>query len=171
MTVGLGLFVGGVVVGAAPPATAFLRAACLRSMMPEPVAPVAAAVSEPANASTSVAAADLASPRVAQVAPPTSATRHSPDRLAQEVALLSRATSALRSGRPADALTALNEHQSQFPKGVLAEERRAARAQALCLGSAQRSRGGVVEARPNRTAIAASCASAGGLSRAKCDVS
>jgi len=48
------------------------------------------------------------------------------------VALLSRATSALRAGRAADALTLLNEHQHKFPKGVLSEERRAAKAQALC---------------------------------------
>jgi hypothetical protein len=55
------------------------------------------------------------------------------DFLAQEVALLSRATSALRAGRPADALKALDEHQRKFSRGVLSEERRAAKAQALCL--------------------------------------
>jgi hypothetical protein len=52
--------------------------------------------------------------------------------LAEEVTLLSRATSALRSGQPNDALKSLNEHQSKFPRGLLSEERRAARAQALC---------------------------------------
>jgi hypothetical protein len=54
------------------------------------------------------------------------------DGLAQEVALLSRATSALRAGRAEEALKALNEHQREFPNGVLGEERRAAKAQALC---------------------------------------
>ena len=54
------------------------------------------------------------------------------DRLAQEVAILSRATSALRAGRAEEALRVLNEHQREFPNGVLGEERRAAKAQALC---------------------------------------
>jgi hypothetical protein len=48
------------------------------------------------------------------------------------VALLSRATSALRAGRAAEALKALDEHRRKFPNGTLSEERRAARAQALC---------------------------------------
>jgi hypothetical protein len=64
------------------------------------------------------------------VTPPTS--RRAPDRLAEEVAILGRAAADLRAGRAADALSALNEHQSKFPKGALAQERRAARAEALC---------------------------------------
>jgi hypothetical protein len=55
------------------------------------------------------------------------------DRLAQEVALLSRATSELRAGHAAQALKALAEHQRKFPAGALSEDRRAAKAQALCL--------------------------------------
>lgn len=54
------------------------------------------------------------------------------DPLAEEVAILSKATSALRAGRPAEGLRLLNEHQRKFPKGRLAEERRSARIQALC---------------------------------------
>jgi hypothetical protein len=54
------------------------------------------------------------------------------DRLALEVELLSRATRALRSGQPAEALTTLDEHQRKFPKGALRQERSVARAQALC---------------------------------------
>ena len=54
------------------------------------------------------------------------------NRLAEEVALLSRATTALHSGRPQDALSALAQHQRQFPRGHLSLERAAARAQALC---------------------------------------
>jgi hypothetical protein len=46
---------------------------------------------------------------------------------------LSRATSALRAGRPAAALRTLAEHQRRFPAGALVEERSAAKAQALCL--------------------------------------
>jgi hypothetical protein len=54
------------------------------------------------------------------------------DRLAEEVAILSQAAKALRAGRAADALSALNEHQKKFPGGLLTQERRAARAEALC---------------------------------------
>jgi len=54
------------------------------------------------------------------------------DSLAGEVALLSRAETELRAGRPGNALLALNEHQRKFPRGALAEERTAARIQALC---------------------------------------
>ena len=54
------------------------------------------------------------------------------DRLAAEVAILSRATRDLRAGRPAEALKALDEYRRKFPKGLLGEEHRAARAQTLC---------------------------------------
>jgi hypothetical protein len=54
------------------------------------------------------------------------------DGLAREVALLSRATTALRAGNAAAALKTLDEHQRQFPRGALSEERSAAKAQALC---------------------------------------
>jgi len=65
--------------------------------------------------------------------PPASASPRARDSLAREVALLSRATSALRAGRPAAALRTLADHQRRFPTGALVEERRAAKAQALCL--------------------------------------
>lgn len=74
--------------------------------------------------------AEVKSAKSAPVEP--SATRRTTSTLAQEVAILSRATSALHSGRPQDALVALSEHQSKFRNGILSEERRAARAQALC---------------------------------------
>ena len=54
------------------------------------------------------------------------------DSLAQEVALLSRATSDLRAGHAGAALKLLDEHQRKFANGMLAVERRAVRAQALC---------------------------------------
>jgi hypothetical protein len=54
------------------------------------------------------------------------------DALAQEVELLSLATGDLHAGRASDALKLLDEHQRKFPNGILKEERRAARAQALC---------------------------------------
>lgn len=64
--------------------------------------------------------------------PVVAASRSPKDQLALEVALLSRATSALRAGRSAEALKVLDEHKRQFPTGFLAVDRRAARAQALC---------------------------------------
>jgi hypothetical protein len=54
------------------------------------------------------------------------------DALAQEVELLTRATSELRAGRPGAALKLLDEYQRKFPDGRLAIERRAVKAQALC---------------------------------------
>jgi hypothetical protein len=60
------------------------------------------------------------------------APSRSADNLAQEVAILSRAGSELHAGRPAAALQALDEHRRKFPSGVLAQERTAARIQALC---------------------------------------
>jgi hypothetical protein len=71
-------------------------------------------------------------PVPAPVASPQAAARRASDRLAEEVALLSRATSDLNAGRVVAALGALDEHQRQFPGGALTEERRGARAQALC---------------------------------------
>jgi hypothetical protein len=65
-------------------------------------------------------------------APPAAAAHHPQDRLAAEVALLSRATRDLRAGRPGEALNTLDEYRRRFPKGLLSEEQRAARAQALC---------------------------------------
>jgi len=106
------------------------------------VAPLVAsiAVTVPAQGPVAPGAEPAAMPETAPaliVAPPIvpeglAAPPRSRDRLAEEVALLSRATSALRAGRAADALKALDEHQTKFPGGVLTEERRSAKAQALC---------------------------------------
>ena len=60
------------------------------------------------------------------------AARRPQDRLSAEVAILSRATHHLRAGRPAEALRALDEYRRKFPKGLLSEEQRSGRAQALC---------------------------------------
>jgi hypothetical protein len=60
-------------------------------------------------------------------------TTPSTEGLAEEVALLSRATSQLRGGDAAGALASLEQHQRQFPAGRLLEERLSARAQALCV--------------------------------------
>ncbi|MEO8900299.1 MAG: hypothetical protein ABI488_01745 [Polyangiaceae bacterium] len=55
------------------------------------------------------------------------------DPLGQEVALLGRAIRDWHTGRLGQALNSLDQHERRFPNGVLAEERRAARAQVLCL--------------------------------------
>jgi hypothetical protein len=100
-----------------------------------PAKPDAHAAASPAIPAAPTASSASAAPTPSTAAPPVpsaSATRPR-DRLAQEVALLSRAMSALKAGQPAAALRALDVHQQRFPAGVLAEERRAAKAQALCL--------------------------------------
>ena len=69
------------------------------------------------------------------IVPPEPAVRRAQfkeDPLAREVALLSQATGDLHAGRASDALKVLDEHQRRFPNGILSEERRSARAQALC---------------------------------------
>jgi hypothetical protein len=106
---------------AAPPAAAVTVAPSVS--MPAAEAP--APEGEPAAAGgpdTASAPAELHAP----------AAPRARDRLAEEVALLSRATTDLRAGRTGDALRALDEHQRRFPNGALREERSAARAQALC---------------------------------------
>jgi len=91
--------------------------------VPEEIAPV---VEEPAP---------VAPPPATSLKPPAEPKAPAPpaqDALAQEVALLSRATSDLRAGRAGAALKLLDEHQRKFPNGMLTVERRAVRAQALC---------------------------------------
>jgi hypothetical protein len=103
----------------------------------ETATPRAASVLQPMAASTAVAVAPA--PAVVLPAQPSATSApHRGDRLAREVALLSRATSELRAGHAATSLKTLREHQRTFPNGTLTEERRAAKAQALCwLGRAR----------------------------------
>ena len=54
------------------------------------------------------------------------------DRLGEEVALLRRAQAALRGGNAGQALALLDQHQREFPRGVLAHERTVTRIQAYC---------------------------------------
>jgi hypothetical protein len=88
-------------------------------------------VPQPALPSAAPASSVMEPERVSVPDAPTASARRS-DRLAQEVTILSRAARELRGGRAAEALKALDEHQRKFPSGALAEERRAAKAQALC---------------------------------------
>lgn len=83
--------------------------------------------------SSSPTQAEAPSSAPAEPVPVSSPSSRPPtDRLAEEVAIMSRAASDLHTGRPASALQAIAEHQRKFPSGVLAEERRSARIQALC---------------------------------------
>lgn len=100
-------------------------------------APVAAAVVSAAPAAPSPAQLGPSSPvsllpAAAASELPVALPRPAPDRLAQEVAFLERATSALHAGQASAALKVLAEYQRKFPNGLLALERSAARAQALC---------------------------------------
>lgn len=108
------------------------------------VAPVLSAPSDEADAAAAFSQA------AASVTPPSSETKPStassaamsakgraadvraPDRLAEEVALISRAQSEIASSRLDSALGTLDEHARKFPRGILSEERIAARIQALC---------------------------------------
>lgn len=66
-------------------------------------------------------------------APPSPARKRAAgDHFAEEVAMLSKATTALRAGKAAEALSLLQAHRQKFPASRLVEEQHAARAQALC---------------------------------------
>ena len=101
----------------------------MATIAPAPV--IASQMTAPASEVPAVPSPEPALPAKPQVEPQAPAQRPQ-DRLAQEVALLSRATSDLRAGRAGAALKSLDEHQRKFPNGMLAVERRAVRAQALC---------------------------------------
>jgi hypothetical protein len=82
----------------------------------------------PPEVSSRAEEAPAPAPVPARPVPP----RRAHDGLSDEIAILSRAETELHSGRPESALKALDEHERRFPNGVLAEERTAARVQALC---------------------------------------
>jgi hypothetical protein len=131
LTVGVALVGGGALWALRPnvsqnPAPLAVSA----SAAPQPPAPEIVTVAPAVEAQTP-SAPEPARPAKPAIEPPAPVQR-SQDRLAQEVALLSRATSDLRAGRAGTALKSLDEHQRKFPNGMLVVERRAVRAQALC---------------------------------------
>jgi len=113
-------------VATPPPSPAWVKPAAVPSNVVSSTPSAPSQVAAPATSAQGVEAPQAAAESVASSPP------RAQDRLAQEVALLSRATSDLRAGRAAEALKALDEHRRKFPNGTLSEERRAARAQALC---------------------------------------
>jgi hypothetical protein len=107
------------------------------SVEPAPVAPVkppAVAPAKPRPAVTPTESTTDVEREAPAPEPAISPSRKAPtpDPLVEEIAILSKATSALRAGKPAEGLRLLSDHQRKFPNGRLAEERRAARIQALC---------------------------------------
>jgi hypothetical protein len=54
------------------------------------------------------------------------------DSISEEAAILARAQSELRHGRAAQALQILAEHERRFKQGILSQERKTVRIQALC---------------------------------------
>lgn len=129
-----GLFAGAALVGA------------LLWQLVQPAAPRAAVLSRGLSISTVLSArvvppplpaepASLASSSAPSAAPEAvrgSGPRPASGRLAEEVALLSRAESELHAGRFASALRLLDDYERRFPKGALTQEDVAARVQALC---------------------------------------
>ena len=100
----------------------------IASSAPNP-ATTAAPVAEPPAAGNSLPLEPVELPRAG--ARPSVPAEPS-DRLAAEVAILSDAERDLHAGQYQSALVLLDEHRRKFPNGTLAQERMAARVQALC---------------------------------------
>lgn len=132
-TLAVGVIAGALVWGSGRDASApppHLPAVAPRSSLaPPPVASTPPAVRPEAVTAPD---ASLAKPATPVPSSQGSSGTRPKSGLAEEVALLSRATSALHAGRAQDALNALTEHRRRFPRGHLSVERAAARAQALC---------------------------------------
>ncbi len=100
------------------------------SVAPAPI------VTAPTQASAVSAPAAETAPAVQPVAPPRLAAPASknpgPDPLKAELALIEQARQALKSDNPRQALVALDAHRARFERGVMAQERSALRALALC---------------------------------------
>jgi len=82
------------------------------------------------SAGASAAADSQATPLPASGSSRGTSRQH--DTLSEEVTILSRAQTELHSGHAANALRLLAEHERRFSHGILAEERTAAKIQALC---------------------------------------
>lgn len=116
----------------APPAVSsvFLAGAPPVSSVGPALPPLSEVVAPEPSATVEKLPADVAA--LPHAGARSSASAGASDRLAEEVALLSQAERDLRAGRYQDALRKLDEHRKKFPNGTLAQERIAARIQALC---------------------------------------
>ena len=101
---------------------------------PEPtVASAPAALPPTAPALTLAAPAPIVeAPATSDATAPAPAAHRPTDRLAEEVAILSRAETELHASRFQSALRVLEEYERKFSNGKLAQERAAARILALC---------------------------------------
>ncbi len=136
--------VGGVVAltrPSAPSAPADRAPVAIASTIESPRAKVSSLATPPSlDAAPPVSAAPSATvaPSAPTAAPPSAeptssaASSTAADPLASENELIARAQRALASGQAGQALAALDEHARRFPSGMLAPEREAARALALC---------------------------------------
>lgn len=108
------------------------------STQPVQVTAALSAAAEPmdrSNPIASVTVEDLpfaAEPKANAHGTPNSSKGRNRDRLAEEVAVISRAQGEIAAARLDSALRLLDEHERKFPNGILTEERIAARVQALC---------------------------------------
>lgn len=84
------------------------------------------------------------------------------DSIAEEVALVRAAQTALRNGAPSDALTSLSAHASRFPTGALRQERMTLQVLALC------ALGDMVEARELRAELERLAPASSHLQRLSC---
>jgi RNA polymerase sigma factor (sigma-70 family) len=138
---------------ASSPSGATLRAKTASSKE-QAAAAVQAEAASPPTSSRSIAPIEPAMPSTAVEAPPASpgATRASPSTrtaiaptdpaepsddgaLAAELALLRQAREAVRDGRADDALALLDRHAREYPRGQLADERRALEGELARTGS------------------------------------
>ena len=110
----------------------------------EASASVAVAAEPPSESAVVVVpASTLPSPtRKARPATTESSAQPTPDTLAEENALLRRASTALTQGAPERALAAMREHARRFPDSALDDLRTALRIEALCaMGNEAQARG------------------------------
>jgi hypothetical protein len=129
LVVGVGLLGAGTAYMVGPPADTLSGPAVTPKAQPTVEAQLSPA---PLEARAQAPADSEAQGPTAAEPPPVVRKASTVDRFAEEVAILSKATTALRAGRPAEGLQLLEEHRRSFPNGRLAEERRTARIQALC---------------------------------------
>lgn len=76
--------------------------------------------------------ANRTAPEAALVTPPTAPSNVRDSSVREEIDLLREAEERFHGGAPADALALLERHAQRFPRGALAEERRASRILVLC---------------------------------------
>lgn len=96
-----------------------------RASVVSPTEPVPSAVDAAELPSAEVQASLPAAPKAA-------GNRSESDRLAEEVALLTRAQKEYHSGNLSRALASVDEHRRKFPKGAMVQERVTLRMQVLC---------------------------------------